>query len=525
MRNPYREVVVVLLAAALVGAAGGIFGGLVLPSKVLLDVGVGLWLAAGILFDVLEPKTKVGRAVAVASAGAVVLIALSPTRPLPLSPLRAEIAAPLCLIAAGLAATAARYLGDLDPAGLPDALGLCRLARVSAWLSGLAAVSIGLQWARQNAAVSVIYVLTVVFDIALSRSLFLGRPVGDMVSLSLLGSRPNILASILDTGERQLGIDLRSTWAFTVVRRSAEPLAIGLFLVGWLSTSLTVIGLQEQGLVERLGVPAGGEPLSAGLHIHWPWPVDRVYRVPVQRVQSLEVGHPGEEGGGPENVLWSVEHAPNEYTLVLGNGRDLITIDAAVQFRIVDARAWRYHCQNPADALRALALRAVMRNTVDRTLADALSENVARVTAQMRTMVQRDADALGLGVEILGFTVGGMHPPVPVAPAYEAVVSAGISKGTAVVNADAYRNQTLPEAEAAALANENAARGDSAQALARAAGEAWSFRALESQYRAAPAEYFFRRRLETLENRLAGRGFTVVDSRIIRDGGELWLTP
>ena len=44
------------------------------------------------------------------------------------------------------------------------------------------------------------------------------------------------------------------------------------------------------------------------------------------------------------------------------------------------------------------------------------SENLKAMTARMQTMVQEDADALGLGVEVLGFTVGGMHPPVPVAP-------------------------------------------------------------------------------------------------------------
>ena len=92
----------------------------------------------------------------------------------------------------------------------------------------------------------------------------------------------------------------------------------------------------------------------------------------MQRVQALTVGHEGEEAGGPENVLWAREHAANEYTLLLGNGRDLITIDAAVQYRIDDPRAWRYHSQNPADALRAIAYRAVMRSTVNRTLADAL---------------------------------------------------------------------------------------------------------------------------------------------------------
>ena len=147
------------------------------------------------------------------------------------------------------------------------------------------------------------------------------------------------------------------------------------------------------------------------------------------------------------------------------------------------------------------------------------------LTTRMRAMVQQDADALGLGIDVVGFTVGGMHPPVPVAADYEAVVSAELGKVTAVANAQAFRNQTVPAAEAAAITAENGARADGAQALGRAAGEAWSFRTLESQYRASPQEYFFRRRLEVLENGLAGRHFTVVDSRFQRDGGELWLIP
>ena len=162
-------------------------------------------------------------------------------------------------------------------------------------------------------------------------------------------------------------------------------------------------------------------------------------------------------------------------------------MDAAVQFRIADARPGATTAQNPADALRAIAYRAVMRTTVNRTLAEALSENVVTTTARMRAMVQQDADALGLGVEVLGFTVGGMHPPVAVAADYQAVVSAELGKVTAVVNAQAFRNQTVPATEAVVVSNENTARAEGAEALALAAGEAWSFRTLESQYRAAPA--------------------------------------
>jgi regulator of protease activity HflC (stomatin/prohibitin superfamily) len=104
-------------------------------------------------------------------------------------------------------------------------------------------------------------------------------------------------------------------------------------------------------------------------------------------------------------------------------------------------------------------------------------------------------------------------------------VSAELRKSTASVRAQVYRNQTVPAAEAEALGTENLARADGKTLRGKAAGEAWAFRALESEYRAAPADYFFRRRLEALENGLGGQSFTVVDVRIQRDGGELWLTP
>ena len=437
------------------------------------------------------------------------------------------------LLAAVLAATAARYLSAVSAERLPEAPGLAQGFRVLAWILLTAAASIGLTWAGVPGAVRALGVAVLLIDTVVCLELSLAgrrkdaderRFPTELRVFAALGSRANLPASVADAVQRQLGIDLRSTWALTVVRRSAEPLLVGLFAIGWLSTALTVVGVEEEGLVERFGVPVEGPPLAAGLHLHFPWPIDRVVRLPVRRVQTVTVGHEGEEkNAGPENVLWARQHGEAEYTLLLGNGRDLIAIDAAVQYRIADARSWQYRSQNPADALRAIAYRAVMTCTVNRTLTEALSENVGALTARMRAMVQADADALGLGVEILGFTVGGMHPPVLVAGDYQAVVSAELGRTTAAIDAQAYRNEIVPNAEAKALVSANTARADGAKAVGAATGAAWSFRTLTSEYDAAPQEFRFRRRLETLERVLDGLDYTVLDARFQRDGGELWL--
>jgi regulator of protease activity HflC (stomatin/prohibitin superfamily) len=440
-----------------------------------------------------------------------------------------------CLASAAVAAAAARYLTRVDATLLPEGAPLARAARVAAWLMVVTAAAIGAAWfglpsVNRACHYTTLGVLTLACGAMLWRKFSGSRELTvfplDLGVFSALGGRANVVASVLDAAERKLGIDLRSTWALNVMRRSAVPLVLGLGAMGWLSTSVSIVPLSERALVERFGVPLGGPALEPGLHWHWPWPVDRVIRVEAQRVRALKIGHKGElQTSGPENVLWARPHAKREYTFLLGNGRDLIAIGAVLQFRISDARAWHYGFADPTAALRAITYRAVLRATVSRTLDQALSENVGKLTAHIQASVQSHADALGLGVQVVSFTIHGMHPPMSVARAYQAVVSAQVGEVTAHADATSYENRTVPEAQADAIVAVDAARSKGATNLGQAVGEAWSFRTVEAQYKASPAEFRFRRRLETLEQGLSGRQYTIIEADILRDGGGLWLRP
>ena len=454
-----------------------------------------------------------------------------------LTTLVAAIAAGVCLIAAGLAATAVRYLADIEPTRLPEAPEFCRGARVVAWILVVAAASIGIEWAWQLTILRVLHFVVLAINLAVCYGLFAMKPRPeekasftfplDLGVLSILGSRTNVLASILDAG--RAATRYRSALHVGAHGRPPQPGAarhrpvlVGLALdvpdrgggrgAGSRRASGRAVG--------RAAAPAGASPALA---------VARGSGVSDSGAARAGAdSRPRGRGGRRDRrtCCGRVEHAANEYTLLLGNGRDLITVDAAVQFRIADARAWRYHSQNPADALRAIAYRAVMRSTVNRTLSDALSENVVTLTAQharpwcSRMPTLSVSASRSWGSRSAACIRRCRWPPTirPSSPR-----NSGRSLRSSMRRPIAIRR--CPPPRLPWSVSENTARAEGAEALARAAGEAWSFRTLESQYRAAPEEYLFRRRLETLEKGLAGRRFTVVDSRFQRDGGELWVMP
>lgn len=342
-------------------------------------------------------------------------------------------------------------------------------------------------------------------------------------------SHLNPVVSVFQVLDGWFGIDLRSTWALTFLRRSLEPLAVGLAVAGWLSTGLVMVHPWETGVRVRLGRPIPGE-VAPGLHLALPWPLESVVRVPTARVLAMPIGHELPEDGaeeeeeeeGPEDVLWARSHG-EEYTLLLGDGRDLVTLDGVLQYRIVDAHRWLFTCQNPEEAVRGVAYRAVMRHTVSKTLDQVLSENLSAAADAMVASMREDLEAMDLGVQVVSLALKGLHPPFAVAEDYQRVVSAQIEERTRVIRAEAYRARTLLAAEAEALEALSTARSEAVERVAAATGEALGFMAVQAQWRAQPALFKHRRRMEALERELAGQNLVVIDHRIEAQGGALWL--
>jgi len=432
------------------------------------------------------------------------------------------------------AAVLARYYQATPGTELRDAVGLGAAARVGAWLSLLAAASNILRAVGRPMWEPTIALVLLVVPTVLAGELILAGVAGlirrprvgaafgsDLVVGRVLGSSFNPVQSVFTAVERTFGVDVRSSWALIFLRRAALPVVLGLGLVAWVLSSVVVVDASQQAMRERFGRVDPQDVLQPGLHIGLPYPLDCVHRVDVLRVRQMPIGYVEAKAGA--DALWTQYHAAEEFNLLLGDGRDLVTINAELNYRVGDIHAWLYGTQNPEEALDTLAYRVLMESTVDQTLDQVLSTDIGDFSARIAQAIQREADEHLLGIQVVSFDLRGLHPPVAVANDYQAVVAAQIDRVTYTMEARAYRFGALPKAQAAALRATRRAEADQAGRLSNALGEAIAFQTIEAQYSANPELYRFRRRLETIEEVLSDNPHYIIDARIEQDGGALWV--
>jgi len=345
----------------------------------------------------------------------------------------------------------------------------------------------------------------------------------ELISVQLVFASVNPLKSLSEGLERYLGISLRASWGLRFMARAFLPLVLLLGVLMWGMTALEVVHPHEQGILEHWGRYTG-EPLEPGLHLKWPWPIDRIHHFPATQVSHLRLGFTLlEEKRTPlKFILWTRIHA-DEHKLLLNEGNDLVSLEAYVYYRIEDVEQYAYQVQNPDAALEALAYRELVTRLLPYTLDDLLSRDRAILPAVLQRGIQEAADREHLGIEIVKVAFMGLHPPVEIADAYQEVVSAQIDAETMQRFQEAYRAKRMPSAEAEAIETINMAVARAAQRTRLADGRAAAFRSLLEAYRTHPFLFRTAWRARAYEESLAGRGFIVRDDALDTPGFDLTI--
>jgi len=295
-------------------------------------------------------------------------------------------------------------------------------------------------------------------------------------------------------------------------------------LLFWGLSCLSMVGPSELGLRETFG-RLEKVPLPPGLHTKLPWPLGRIVRFDVKRVRSQPVGYV--ELDRPVAVLWTNEHAKEEFALVLGDGTEAIIVNAMVYYKIRedDAGFLNYvlHFQNPAAALEGFGYRALMQQTRSSTVEKVLATDRAAFAAKLERMLQDYAGQNDLGIEVVDVALISLHPPIDAAEDYLEVISARIDAERYQIEAAGDRLVTVSESKTGSARAVADAKVEAAQRVGRAIEESSEFTATGEAYKVAPDAFRFRLRGDVIQEVLSNRPLVLVDESFTIDPSGMYF--
>ena len=287
----------------------------------------------------------------------------------------------------------------------------------------------------------------------------------------------------------------------------ASGFGIGLIIVValliWALTGFYVINQGERGVVLRFGRET--EITDAGLHWHLPYPIEKVEKVNVEKVSTIEIGYRSNPRGGGKSKV------PKE-ALMLTEDENIIDIEFAVQYRVNNAADYVFNVRDPETTI-GQATESAVREVIGRSALDYVFENRKSVEDNVKELLQSILNNYRVGVSIQAVEMQRAQPPEEVKPAFDDAVKAREDRERLKNEAEAYANDVIPRARGAAARMLQEAEGYKASVIARADGDALRFTQIANEYVKAPNVTRERLYLETMEQVLSNTTKIFVDQK------------
>ncbi|MCE5186179.1 MAG: hypothetical protein LLF76_08660 [Planctomycetaceae bacterium] len=305
------------------------------------------------------------------------------------------------------------------------------------------------------------------------------RTAFDSRLLGLFNEPGGLLHTVAHTIDYQFGFKVSQTWFYKLLEKAVLPLILFAALVLYLMSSFVVIGPGYAGVVEYYGTPV--RDIGAGIHVKYPWPIEKVYIYPTDQIQQISIGYKeGEKDNEKKAFLWGEKHYEEEYNLLVavdtGTKQEqgavpvsIVQANVPIQYRIKDMRAFLYNYRDDKEdqsnaeeksdgekLLESICYRELTRFAASARIEmdegggmdlqkSLLGAGRLEAARELQNRIQKSVDQAGLGVEIVTLGLQGVHPPPEVAKEYEAVIASLQQKQATVLEALAQRNRTLTE--------------------------------------------------------------------------------
>ncbi|MGN0429705.1 MAG: FtsH protease activity modulator HflK [Acetatifactor sp.] len=209
---------------------------------------------------------------------------------------------------------------------------------------------------------------------------------------------------------------------------------------------------------------------TPGLHFKIPF-VQKVKKVNTT-IQGFTIGY---------NVNSNVSNESE--SLMITSDYNFVNVDFFVEYRYADPVKAVYASKSPVEILKNISQSNIRTVIGSYPVDDVLTTGKNEIQAKIKDKILEDLQAQDIGIQLVNITIQDSEPPTAeIMEHFKAVETAKQGKETALNNANKYRNEQLPSAQAKADGIIKDAEAKKTERINEATAQVARFNAMYAEY-------------------------------------------
>ncbi len=268
-----------------------------------------------------------------------------------------------------------------------------------------------------------------------------------------------------------------------IIKIVVIALIIGILAAG----SFYSIREEEQAVVCTFGSPQA--VTTPGLHFKIPF-IQTVEKVSTT-INGFSIGY-NSTGNGDDAMMITSDY-------------NFLHVDFYAEYRVIDPVKALYASEDPVEILKNIAQNCIRTTIGSYTVDSVLTTGKNEIQSNIKQMIIDKLQTYDIGIQLVNITIQDAEPPTEeVSMAFKEVETAKQGKETSVNNANKYRNEEIPAAEAEADRIIQEAEAAKQERINEATGQVARFNSLYEEYINFPEVTRRRMFYETMEEVLPG---------------------
>lgn len=270
------------------------------------------------------------------------------------------------------------------------------------------------------------------------------------------------------------------------LKRIIVALCAGVIGIILITDSFFMLDVEHSAVITTLGKPSiVSEP---GLHLKIPF---------VQTVDKVDTTIKGMAIGYDIETNESIQ----QESVMISSDYNFIDVDFYITYQVTDPMAYKFNSDDPISIMKAFAQNSIRTVVASYKVDSVLTTGKGEIQSNTMAMLVQKVEEADLGITIKNVTIQDSEPPTDsVSEAFKAVETAKQSKETAINNANKYRNEQIPAAEANADQILQKAEADKQKRINEANGQVERFNKMYEEYTKFPLITKQRMFYETMED-------------------------